>query len=1010
MNMRYSLVFFLVLFIGCSRFDPERRLLVEDLRIDVFGTSRELAFTNKNAGFLYTETNAEHNRGWHGWHVMSRKIMDDYLITIDDRELLKSQVHLTQVYPNRVQRAYPIGVQETVTLLDSIDAIVIELSTIKGSAVGLRPLFSGSQNPADYVTRSHGDVILIARKNHLQRTPSADYPVWIGATVIGADRKVSATSVQGGFRVGPALAQAAIVNGVSVAILAAGDTEEQTLERTRFVATRYGDLIQSRKDRMQHLMDRTALRTTDHRLDMAFHWALLSMDALIMQQRKKGIFAGLPWFSNYWGRDSFISLPGATLVQGNFFDAKEILQSFAEWQDVNPASPTFGRIPNLVTPSSISYNTADGTPRFIGALGEYINYSGDTAFARSVYPVVRRAVEGSLKNRIDRNGLLTHGDAETWMDAVGPEGPWSPRGNRANDIQALWYQQLLISSWLAGLADDEKSFREWFSYAEQVRISFNRLFLDRSTNRIYDHLNADNTPDGEFRPNQIFALSLIDDPQIRFNAFKEITAELVYPHGVASVSQNDQNFHPYHHHMPYYVQDAAYHNGIVWTWLAGPWISVATQFGYADTAYFVTQNMIHQILDRGAVGTISELLDAAPREGESEPRLSGTFTQAWSLAEFLRNTYQDYLGVAVDAVENKLELAPHLPASVSDAAFNVAVGAHILRVRYHQSPSEGIIRLSSPAGAPTIDVVATWRLESGIEHNFAYMLAPLTEAELTVKSDGVYVEDANGSRRLQMDIIRAFDPDSSLVPISLAVPVVRPGLKALRGPDHRLLNNEEIKSPNSGATVLYDRTDPKGDDQGPGSFTYPKIAQLRPGSLDITRFTVSADEKRAYFKVQFHTLSDPGWHPEYGFQLTFTGIAIDTDGRAGSGQRTVGRNAQYSLPARHAYEIIVYVGGGIRIEDGKGTVLAEYLPVPGDEANPLGRASSGTLSFAIPFEVIGKPGANWNYAVLVGAQDDHGGAGLGDFRTVGPLPTEWTGGGKRSLRDPNVYDVLLPKP
>ncbi|MEX1139855.1 MAG: amylo-alpha-1,6-glucosidase [Bacteroidota bacterium] len=995
---------------GCTTFDPDIKVSVDDLRIDVFGASRELAFTNKNAGFLYTETNAEHTRGWHGWHVMSTKIMDDYLITIDNRELLKSQVHLTQVYPDRIQRSYPIGVQETVTLIDSIDAIVIELGIIKGSTVGIRPLFSSSQNPADYVTRSHGDVILIARKDHLQRTASADYPVWMGITATGDDRTVSATAVQGSFRIGPAMAQAAIVKGASVAILTAGDTEEQTLERTRFVAKHYQNLIQGRKDRMQRVLDRTAVRTTDHRLDMAFHWALLSMDALIMQQRKKGIFAGLPWFSNYWGRDSFISLPGATLIQGSFSEAREILQSFAEWQDVNPASPTYGRIPNLVTPSSISYNTADGTPRFIEALGEYVNYSGDTAFARSVYPVVRRAVEGSLRKRIDRNGLLTHGDAETWMDAVGPEGPWSPRGNRANDIQALWYQQLLISSWLAGLTDDEKSFQEWFSYAEQVRISFNRMFLDRSSNRIYDHLNADNTADGQFRPNQIFTLGLIDDPQIRFQVFREMTAKLVYPHGMASLSQDDQNFHPYHHYMPYYVQDAAYHNGIVWTWLAGRWISAATQFGYTESAYHVTQNMIHQILDRGAIGTMSELLDAAVREGESEPRLSGTFTQAWSLAEFLRNTYQDYLGVAVDAVENKLELAPHLPVSVSDAAFNVAVGGYVLRIRYHRSPSEGLIKLSSPAGAPTIDVLATWRLESGIEHNFAYMLAPLTEAELTIKADGVYVEDQNGSRKLQMDIVRAFDPDSSLAPISLAVPVVRTDLKALQGPGHRLLTNEEIKFDNPGATVLYDRTDPAGDDRGTGSLTYPKIAQLRPGSLDITRFTVTADDKNAYFKLQFRTLSDPGWHPEYGFQLTFVGIAIDTDGRTGSGRRPVGRNAQYSLPPGHAYETMVFVGGGIRIEDEKGTVLAEYLPVPNDEVNPLGSASSGTISFAIPLEVIGKPAPSWNYTVLVGAQDDHGGAGLGDFRPAGPLATEWKGGGKKSAGDPNVYDVVLPNP
>jgi carbohydrate-binding DOMON domain-containing protein len=45
--------------------------------------------------------------------------------------------------------------------------------------------------------------------------------------------------------------------------------------------------------------------------------------------------------------------------------------------------------------------------------------------------------------------------------------------------------------------------------------------------------------------------------------------------------------------------------------------------------------------------------------------------------------------------------------------------------------------------------------------------------------------------------------------------------------------------------------------------------------------------------------------------------------------------------------------------------------------------------------------------VLVGAQDDHGGAGIGEFRNVNADAGEWSGGGKKSVSDPNVYDVLV---
>jgi hypothetical protein len=560
---------------------------------------------------------------------------------------------------------------------------------------------------------------------------------------------------------GPALVQASVLNGAASAIVTAGETEEMALERLRFVTDNHTSLILKRKMRMQETLDRAAFHTSDQRLDQAVNWALICSDTPFSTGLETD-----PRSGEVSIRGVVQSIPGRFLVSGNFAPAKEILQSLSERQDRDPRSPAFGRIPGRIGASQALFTSADVTPRFIEALGEYVNYSGDTEFARSMFPTVKRAIEGTLRNHVDRTILLTHGDAETWMDAVGPRGPETPRGNRANDIQALWYRQLLISTWLAGIADDEKSFREWFSYAEQVRISFNRLFVNPTSGRVYDHLGVDGTPNLQIRANQIFTLEVIEDPSVRFGVFKEVTERLVYPHGMGSLFHGERDFHPYGE------RNKSPHNGLVWMSLTGPWISAATQFGYYDTAYAVTASMIDQILDRGAIGAMGEVFEAAPRKGKSEPLQVTSAGGGVGLAEFLRNVYQDYLGVAVDAVEHKLELAPHLPSSVSDAVFNVSIGAYTFKVRYERSSGEGIMNLSSPAGAPTVDVVTTWRLESGIEHNFAYMLPPLTEAEISIQSDGVYVEDRDGSRKLQMNVIRGFDPDSSLVPLSLANPKI----------------------------------------------------------------------------------------------------------------------------------------------------------------------------------------------------------------------------------------------
>ena len=1008
-TMKRILIFFFsaILLASCGkRSTSSDPVTLDELTIEVYGSSREMGYTNKEAGFYYTESNSEQSSGWQGWHVMSKKILDDYALAVDGKDLRRQDVQLTLAKPHQFTRSYKAGAQETVTLLDSVNALVVELTRTKGSSVTIRPLFTESLDSSDYLVNSTGSSVFIAKKNHPRQTSREDYPAWIGVTIAGREGRVVTDPQVHGHQFAPAFLEAPLADGNAVAILVAGNTLDETESLLNIVATEFHGMIQARKNRMEAILARAFVRTDNERFDKALHWAILSMDALVMNQGKKGIFAGLPWFSNYWGRDSFISLPGATLVTGNFPDAKAILRSFAEWQEHDIGNRMYGRIPNLVTPTSISYNTTDGTPWFVLALGDYAASSGDTAFVRELFPVVKRSVEGSIKYRVDKDFLLVHGDAETWMDAVGPDGPWSIRGNRANDIQALWYKQLLTASWMAEMVGDSKSFSGWVSAAEHVRRSFNRMFVDPDSGLVYDHLAADGTSDRQLRPNQIFALDLIDDQKTQFSVFKKVTETLVYPHGVGSLSQEDENFHPFHHYEPYYVQDAAYHNGIVWTWLAGPWISAATKYGYTELASQISDGMVHQILDRGAVGTLSELLDAAPRSGEKEPRLSGTFSQAWSLAEFIRVFYQDYLGVAVDATQNKIELHPHLPASIRQVTFNIPIGNHLVAASYESSPSMGIVRLTSPPSAPAMDALMSWQLERGKTVDFACPIPPGSITTIEATTEGVAVHDSAGEYTIKANILRAID---SPEPLRLAVPHVRSNLKSLKAPSHRILTNDEIKASNANATLSYEIHDPQRDDRGIGTYSYPSNPYFKSGILDVTGFRVSSDDNNVFFSLSFRSLSNPGWHPEYGFQLTFAAIAVDKDDKPGSGQTSIGRNSQFTLPSKRGYESIIFVGGGIRLENADGTIVAQYQPVPGDEKNPLGNVAEKSISFSIPISLLGQPQSSWNYTLLVGAQDDHGGAGIGDFRTVQLDGGEWTGGGKKRPFDPNVYDVILPK-
>ena len=171
----------------------------------------------------------------------------------------------------------------------------------------------------------------------------------------------------------------------------------------------------------------------------------------------------MPWFNEYWGRDGFISLPGATLVTGHFEEARAILTSFAEFQDLDRASRFYGRLPNIVKPGSIDYHTTDGTPRWVIALRDYVRYTGDRSIVAELYPNVQASIEGALANFTDAAGYLVHADNETWMDArrEPDKVSYSPRSTRANDIQALWYEQLRAGADFATALGDEESATRW---------------------------------------------------------------------------------------------------------------------------------------------------------------------------------------------------------------------------------------------------------------------------------------------------------------------------------------------------------------------------------------------------------------------------------------------------------------------------------------------------------------------------------------------------------------------
>jgi len=357
------------------------------------------------------------------------------------------------------------------------------------------------------------------------------------------------------------------------------------------------------------------------------------------------ILAGYPWFTD-WGRDTMISLPGLCLVTGRRAEARSIFRAFA-------AHVSEGMIPNRFPDfgAEPEYNTVDATLWFFVALFKYLQYTGDYAFAQEeLWPVLQEIVAWHQRGtrygiHVDEDGLLAAG-AEgvqlTWMDAKVGDWVVTPRRGKPVEISALWHNVLRIMEHLAesfGEKEKEAGFRQ---QAERAAARFAEIFWNPAQSCLFDVVGGDGE-DAAVRPNQIFALSLpfplLAGDRAR-RVFDTVDRHLFTPCGLRSLSPADPAYRARYTGSPW-ERDGSYHQGIVWGWLMGPFITALVRL-YGEEGRERARGIVEDLeshLSEAGLGTISEIFDAEP---PFAPR--GCIAQAWSVAELLRAYYEDVLG------------------------------------------------------------------------------------------------------------------------------------------------------------------------------------------------------------------------------------------------------------------------------------------------------------------------------------------------------------------------------
>ena len=351
------------------------------------------------------------------------------------------------------------------------------------------------------------------------------------------------------------------------------------------------------------------------------------------------VLAGFPWFTD-WGRDTFIAMRGLLISTGRLQEAADILLA---WADLVSEGMLPNRFPDGAGPPE--YNAVDASLWFIIAAHELMEAGGASPagaghLRRAALAILDGYTAGTRFGIAadPADGLLRAGVPGvqlTWMDAKVGDWVVTPRIGKPVEVQALWVNALAIAGrWPGG--------SRWMAAGLRARDSVLAFYPDRATGGLIDVLDADGVPgavDRRVRPNQVLAAGDLPIPVLtpRLTAGVVALAErsLLTPLGLRSLAPDDPEYRGHYAGGPL-ERDGAYHQGTVWPWLLGSFVSAwlaargnTPEARAEGRARFLPP--LHAHLQTAGLGHVSEVAD-----GDVPHTPGGCPFQAWSLGALIR--------------------------------------------------------------------------------------------------------------------------------------------------------------------------------------------------------------------------------------------------------------------------------------------------------------------------------------------------------------------------------------
>ncbi len=450
------------------------------------------------------------------------------------------------------------------------------------------------------------------------------------------------------------------------------------------------------------------LQTPDSVFNLGYNWAVTGSDRFYVHTPGLGKsltagyattasgwdggqkISGRPGYAWYFGRDSEWS-GMALLHYGDFEKVKGNLTLLQDFQDLN------GKIfHELSTSGFVHYDASDATPLYVVLAGRYLKHSGDLDFIARSWEHLKAAMDFMYSTDTDGDGLIENTNVgHGWVEGGGLFG-----SHTSLYLASCWAAALDESAYMAGALGKTELAEKYSSDAGQVIATINKKYWDNQQKYFYHGMKKDGSfiTEKTIMPTLPVFFGQVDPQRAREVTFDYAGNDFSSDWGVRIVGEQSPLFSP-----------NGYHTGSVWPLYTG-WTALAEYAARRPVQGFthIMNNML--VYRYWALGFVEEVLN-----GETYKPSGVCRHQCWSETMVLQPMLEGMLGLAPDALNNKLIFRPAFPAGWNDVKVdNIRIGKHHLNFSQSRKGDRIIYHFSKNTDTP-LDIEFSPQLPSGTQ-------------------------------------------------------------------------------------------------------------------------------------------------------------------------------------------------------------------------------------------------------------------------------------------------------